>query len=272
MSTFPVRAPAPFEASDPRRLGDYELLGRLGSGGMGVVFLGRRASDGELVAVKIYHAHLDARYKLSERFRREALAAMRVPRQCTAPVLDVALDEAIPYIVTAYVPGLTLAEQVSTHGPLAADDLDAVAVGLAKALAAVHDVGVIHRDLTPRNVILSPYGPRIIDFGVAVAGRRCARPHPGRGRLGQPVLRRARADPGALGDAGVRRVRLGRGPHLRGHRPARVRDGRRARPSASCGRAPDLYRPAPAAAARRRGRTLQGPRGLGRRPTSSWSS
>ena len=67
------------------------------------------------------------------------------------------------------MPGLTLAEQVSTHGPLTADDLDAVAVGLAKALAAVHDVGVIHRDLTPRNVILSPYGPRIIDFGVAVA-------------------------------------------------------------------------------------------------------
>ena len=169
MSTFPVRAPAPFEPSDPRQLGDYELLGRLGSGGMGVVFLGRRASDGELVAVKIYHAHLDERYKLSERFRREALAATRVPRQCTAPVLEVALDEKIPYIVTAYVPGLTLAEHVSTYGPLAADDLDAVAVGLAKALAAVHEVGVIHRDLTPRNVILSPYGPRIIDFGVAVA-------------------------------------------------------------------------------------------------------
>src|SRR3954452_13932186 len=110
---------------------------------MGVVFLRRRASDGELGAVKSCHAHLDARYKLSERFRREALAATRVPRQCTAAVLEVVLDEAIPYIVTAYVPGPPLAEQVSAHGPLAADDLDAVAVGLAKVLDPVHEVGVI---------------------------------------------------------------------------------------------------------------------------------
>jgi hypothetical protein len=153
-------------ATDPRQLGPYELSGRLGRGGMGVVYLGR-ASDGSLAAVKAIRADLDGQPALRERFRREVDAARRVARFCTAPVLDADLDGPIPWIASEYVNGPTLQDVVVERGPMSRSSLEGLAVGVAGALAAIHAAGVIHRDLKPANVLLGEVGPRVIDFGIA---------------------------------------------------------------------------------------------------------
>ncbi|WP_157963735.1 serine/threonine-protein kinase [Actinocorallia populi] len=156
----------PLGSGDPERLGDYRLLGRLGRGGMGIVYLGQ-APDGGRVAVKVITPDLadDARFR--DRFRREVDAARRVQRFCTAAVLDAELESPPLYVVTQYVPGPTLDQAVRDNGPLRDADLEGLAVGMATALSAIHAAGLVHRDLKPSNVLLSPLGPRVIDFGIA---------------------------------------------------------------------------------------------------------
>ena len=160
--------PAPLRPGDPRDLGDYRILGRLGEGGMGTVFLGRGRDTG-LVAVKVIRADIARVPRYRERFRREAAAARRVARFCTAEVLDVVdpAGDGPPYLVTEFVDGPTLARAVAEHGPLGSADVERVAVSVAAALSAIHGAGLVHSDVTPSNVLLSPLGPRVIDFGLA---------------------------------------------------------------------------------------------------------
>ncbi|TDB95118.1 DUF4389 domain-containing protein [Actinomadura sp. 7K534] len=161
-------AAGPLEQDEPRVLGPYRLLGRLGRGGMGTVYLGAEP-DGRRVAVKVVNRELAGEPAFLARFRREVTAARRVHRFCTAPVLDAELDQDPPYIVTEYIDGPSLEKAVRGKGPLAASDLEGLAVGVATALAAIHGAGIVHRDLKPANVLLSPTGPRVIDFGIARA-------------------------------------------------------------------------------------------------------
>ncbi|MEW1836921.1 WD40 repeat domain-containing serine/threonine-protein kinase [Nonomuraea angiospora] len=144
-------------ADDPQRIGAYWLAGRLGAGGQGVVY-DAYDGDGRRVAVKVLHA------ADRDRMRRESTAARRVASFCTARVLDVELDGDKPYIVSEYVPGPSLR---AAGRVFAGDDLHRLATAIATALTAVHEAGVIHRDLKPDNVLLSPDGPRVIDFGIA---------------------------------------------------------------------------------------------------------
>jgi len=158
----------PLRRGDPHRLGTYEVLGRLGEGGMGVVYLGR-ARDGRLVALKVIRADLASNEEFTHRFQREVQAAQRVARFCTAQVIEAELGGDAPYLVTEYVAGPTLKEAVADGGPLPASSLEGLAVGMAAALSAIHAAGVVHRDLKPSNVLLSQVGPRVIDFGIARA-------------------------------------------------------------------------------------------------------
>ncbi|MEU4240904.1 serine/threonine-protein kinase [Actinoplanes sp. NPDC026619] len=158
----------PLSPGDPRRLGDYELLGRLGEGGMGAVFLGR-APDGRLVAVKVIRPELAWDTEFRGRFRSEVSRAREVPGFCTAAVLDADPDHATPYLVVEYVDGPSLREVIKEQGPLSGGVLHSVAVGVATALAAIHGAGVIHRDLKPENVLFALGTPKVIDFGIARA-------------------------------------------------------------------------------------------------------
>ncbi|MFK0292062.1 protein kinase [Streptomyces sp. NPDC090442] len=158
----------PLAADDPRVLGGYRLLGRLGAGGMGRVYLGRSAG-GRTVAVKAVHAQYAADEQFRARFRREVASARRVGGAWTAPVLDADPDAAVPWVATGYVAGPSLARAVADHGPLAAPSVRALGAGLAEALTAVHALGLVHRDVKPSNVLLTLDGPRLIDFGIARA-------------------------------------------------------------------------------------------------------
>ncbi|MER7132907.1 serine/threonine-protein kinase [Streptosporangium saharense] len=155
-------------AGDSFQIGQYRVLGQLGRGGMGTVYLGE-APDGQRVAIKVINPEYSRHDQFRMRFRREADAAQRVRRFCTAAVIETALDGDQLYVVTEYVPGPNLEEAVQNGGPLRGSSLDSLAVGVATALAAIHAAGVVHRDLKPSNVLLSPVGPRVIDFGIARA-------------------------------------------------------------------------------------------------------
>ncbi|WP_160050259.1 MULTISPECIES: serine/threonine-protein kinase [unclassified Nocardiopsis] len=156
------------EPSDPERIGRYRLIGRLGSGGMGQVFFGRSAG-GRAVAIKRIHPHMAADASFRQRFAREITAARQVSGAFTAPVIDAGPEDEVPWLVTSYVPSLPLDEAVRAHGPLPEASVRVLAAGLAEALAEIHRVGLIHRDLKPGNVLLAEDGPRVIDFGIARA-------------------------------------------------------------------------------------------------------
>ncbi|WP_248960405.1 serine/threonine-protein kinase [Sphaerisporangium perillae] len=147
-------------------IGGYALRRELGRGGMGVVHLATTPTGG-LAVVKVIHPELARDPAFRRRFDREVAAARRVARFCTAPVLDAGIEDGVAYLVTEYVKGPDLAQAVREQGPPAGANLEALAVGIATALHAIHEAGVIHRDLKPSNVLLSPLGPRVIDFGIA---------------------------------------------------------------------------------------------------------
>ncbi|WP_019888655.1 bifunctional serine/threonine-protein kinase/ABC transporter substrate-binding protein [Streptomyces purpureus] len=156
----------PLLASDPSVIAGYRLLGRLGAGGMGVVYLGRTDS-GELAAVKVTHADQADQPDFRTRFRREVEAARRVSSPWAVPVTGADPDAPEPWLATAFVPGPSLGEAVRAHGPLPARSVRILGGAIARALAAVHAAGLVHRDVKPGNVLLAVDGPRLIDFGIA---------------------------------------------------------------------------------------------------------
>jgi hypothetical protein len=158
----------PLGVDEPTAVGPYRLLGRLGSGGMGRVYLGRSAG-GRTVAVKIVHPHFALDEEFRARFRREVDAARRVGGAWTAPVLDADPDAAVPWVATGYAAGPSLASAVTDGGPLPEHSVRVLGAGLAEALAAVHELGLVHRDVKPSNVLLTVDGPLLIDFGIARA-------------------------------------------------------------------------------------------------------
>ncbi|NJP49152.1 protein kinase [Streptomyces sp. SBST2-5] len=158
----------PLEVDEPTVVGPYRLLGRLGSGGMGRVYLGRSAG-GRTVAVKVVHPHFALDDEFRARFRREVEAARRVGGAWTAPVLDADPEARIPWVATAYAAGPSLAAAVQEHGRLPVATVRAMGAGLAEALTAVHGLGLVHRDVKPSNVLLTLDGPLLIDFGIARA-------------------------------------------------------------------------------------------------------
>ncbi|WP_406222940.1 protein kinase domain-containing protein [Streptomyces decoyicus] len=155
-------------AGDPAEIGGYPLEARLGSGGMGTVFLAR-TSSGRPVAIKLIHPQFAADDEFRIRFRQEVAAARQVSGAFTAAVVDAAPEAEQPWMATTYIQGHTLARHIATKGPLSGAELRRLAIGLAEALRDIHRVGVIHRDLKPSNVVLSPEGPRVIDFGISRA-------------------------------------------------------------------------------------------------------
>ena len=166
------------QSGDPRWAGPYRLLGRLGNGGMGQVFLGRSAG-GRPVAVKVIRADLAGDVNFRARFRQEVASARKVSGLFTVLVVDADVDGQMPWLATAYVAGPSLAEVVTGHGKLPAGTVLALAAGLAEGLHAIHAAGVVHRDLKPSNVLLADDGPRVIDFGVSRAAEASVLTHTG---------------------------------------------------------------------------------------------
>ncbi|MFF3324213.1 serine/threonine-protein kinase [Streptomyces sp. NPDC002889] len=153
---------------DPRVVGSFRLHRRLGAGGMGVVYLG---SDrrGQRVALKVIRPDLAEDQEFRLRFAREVSAARRIRGGCTARLVAADLEADRPWFATQYVPGPSLHDKVAEEGPLSAAEAAAIGAALSEGLVAVHEAGVVHRDLKPSNILLSPKGPRIIDFGIAWA-------------------------------------------------------------------------------------------------------
>ncbi|WP_200300630.1 serine/threonine-protein kinase [Streptomyces adelaidensis] len=158
----------PLDVGEPTVVGPYRLLGRLGSGGMGRVYLGRSAG-GRTVAVKVVHPHFALDEEFRARFRREVDAARRVGGAWTAPVLDADPEASVPWVATGYAAGPSLAGAVADGGPLPPHSVRVLGAGLAEALSAVHALDLVHRDVKPSNVLLTVDGPLLIDFGIARA-------------------------------------------------------------------------------------------------------
>ncbi|MEU0333683.1 protein kinase [Streptomyces sp. NPDC006193] len=153
---------------DPRVVGSFRLHRRLGAGGMGVVYLGSD-KKGQRVALKVIRPDLAEDQEFRSRFAREVSAARRIRGGCTARLVAADLEAERPWFATQYVPGPSLHDKVADEGPLGAADTAAIGAALSEGLVAVHEAGVVHRDLKPSNILLSPKGPRIIDFGIAWA-------------------------------------------------------------------------------------------------------
>ncbi|MFE2010900.1 bifunctional serine/threonine-protein kinase/ABC transporter substrate-binding protein [Streptomyces sp. NPDC059491] len=156
----------PLRKADPSTIAGYRLLGRLGAGGMGVVFLAR-AAGGTLAALKLIRAEHAADPGFRERFRREARAAERITGRWVVRVLGADPEAREPWLATEYVPGPSLAEAVALHGALPEPTVRALGARLASALVDMHEAGLVHRDVKPGNVLLALDGPRLIDFGIA---------------------------------------------------------------------------------------------------------
>lgn len=159
------------QAGDPALVGPYRLLGRLGAGGMGQVYLGK-SPGGRLVAIKLIRPELAEERGFRTRFSSEITAAKNVSGIYTAAVVDADADGEVPWMATVYVPGPSLTDAVEESGPLPVASVLALAGGLAEALGAIHSVGLVHRDLKPSNVLLAADGPRVIDFGISLALER----------------------------------------------------------------------------------------------------
>jgi len=157
---------APLEPGDPASLGQYEVVGKLGEGGQGAVYLGRSPS-GEHVAIKLLHAQMNTDSSARTRFAREVEAAQKVSPFCTAQVLDYDLHGRPPYIISEYIDGPPLYDVVLQEGAFQGASLERLAIGTATALAAIHEAGIVHRDFKPNNVLLASDGPRVVDFGIA---------------------------------------------------------------------------------------------------------
>jgi serine/threonine protein kinase len=167
---------APLERGDPASLGRYEVIGRLGSGGQGAVYLGRMpagerrtggAPEYTYCAIKLLHAQMSADSSARARFAREVSAAQKVAPFCTARILEYDVHGDRPYIVSEYIDGPSLHDVVMRDGPLGAAELERLAIGTMTALAAIHESGIVHRDFKPNNVLLADEGPRVVDFGIA---------------------------------------------------------------------------------------------------------
>jgi len=152
--------------NDQLQIGGYQLLGRLGEGGMGTVYLAQ-SPDGTQVALKVIRDHLLDREEFRERFRGEVARAKTVPPFCTAEVIEADPDHEPPYLIAEYVDGPSLADIVKESGPLTGAALQSLGIGVATALTAIHGAGIIHRDLKPGNVLLPRGGVKVIDFGLA---------------------------------------------------------------------------------------------------------
>ncbi|HTT00152.1 MAG TPA: serine/threonine-protein kinase [Streptosporangiaceae bacterium] len=161
----------PLRRWDPEQIGGFVLLGRLGAGAMGQVYLGRSAS-GRLVAVKTIKIELAEEPDFRTRFAQEVAAARRVSGAFTAAVVAADPEADMPWLATAYVPAPALSRLVRACGPLPVPAVRWLAAGCAEALESIHAAGLVHRDLKPSNVLVSPDGPRVIDFGVARAAER----------------------------------------------------------------------------------------------------
>ncbi|MEU6532993.1 serine/threonine-protein kinase [Streptomyces sp. NPDC046928] len=158
----------PLRKDDPKSVGGYRLLDRLGAGGMGAVYRGR-ARSGREVAVKVVHAQYAEDPVFRSRFRQEIAAVRKVSGVFTAPVVDADPDAERPWMATQYVPGPSLAARIRDDGPLTRTELRRLALGLVEALREIHRAGVVHRDLKPANVLMADDGPRVIDFGISRA-------------------------------------------------------------------------------------------------------
>jgi serine/threonine protein kinase len=157
---------APLEPGDPASLGQYEVVGKLGEGGQGAVYLGRSPSGG-YVAIKLLHAQMNTDSSARTRFAREVEAAQKVSPFCTAQVLDYDLHGRPPYIISEFIDGPPLYDVVLQEGSFHGTGLERLAIGTATALAAIHEAGIVHRDFKPNNVLLASDGPRVVDFGIA---------------------------------------------------------------------------------------------------------
>lgn len=175
----------PLRRWDPERIGPFTVLGRLGSGSMGQVYLGRSAA-GRLVAIKTIKVELAEEAGFRARFAREVAAAGKVSGVFTAAVVDADPDADLPWLATAYVPAPSLARLVLACGPLPVTTVRWLAAGCAEALASIHGAGLVHRDLKPSNVLIAPDGPKVIDFGVARAAERMGQ-STSRGAVGTPM-------------------------------------------------------------------------------------
>ncbi|MFE4618335.1 protein kinase [Streptomyces sp. NPDC056747] len=166
----PLVQPAhqPLTPGDPHEIGGYRVHARLGSGGMGVVYLAH-TPGGRPIALKVVREDFAADPEFRRRFAQEVESARRIHGLFTAQVVDAGADDAVPWLATAYVPGPSLQQVVERHGPLPAPAVLRLVAGIAEALQVIHGAGVIHRDLKPANVLVAEDGPRVIDFGIARA-------------------------------------------------------------------------------------------------------
>jgi serine/threonine protein kinase len=173
----------PLGPTDPQRVGQYRLLGKLGAGGMGSVYLAR-SDRGRTVAVKLVQPELARQPEFRQRFKQEVEAARRIGGEFTAPVLGGDTEAETPWVATGYVAGPSLHEVITTtYGSLPERTLRILANGLVRALRDIHAAGMVHRDLKPSNVLITIDGPRVIDFGIA----RALESHEGLTRTGAAV-------------------------------------------------------------------------------------